>query len=548
MVAVSRYTPELVRAYVDAGYWNERLTVDYWEANARDFPRREAVSDGATSLTWRQAAEGIDRLAAGLLAQGFGKDSVLLVQAFNSIPLLLLRLACEKAGIILSFLHHTFRRAEIEPVIEKTRPFGAAIAGNSGRFDYLSLYLDLQNKYDFLEKLLLLDGGAAAGTVSIPTLIAQPLEPGLPRAVLERQKFRPFEMTAIMTSSGTTGSPKLVEYSPWPRLASGRVYIQRLRMTPDDVVVAFIPLYTGAADMLFHTAPQVGAKQVLHDSFAPEAACRLMESEGATGAIVVPTLLIRLLNFSGLERYDLSRLRFVTCSGGVLSAEIAQQAEERLGAKIIQAYGLMDCGALTSHSLDDPPAARLGSVGRVLDGGELSIVDDDGKEVPPGQPGQIRGRGPHCNGGYFHDQAATDAGWQGGFFSTGDIGRIDPNGFLVLEGRLKDVIIRGGQNISASQVETLLVGHPAIAEAAVVPMADQEMGERACAFVVTVEGRQLSLGDVVAFMKGQGVAAFMIPERLELIREMPTNSAGKVDKSLLRTRVAETIKRERPAG
>ncbi|MEE8395309.1 MAG: fatty acid--CoA ligase family protein [bacterium] len=198
--------------------------------------------------------------------------------------------------------------------------------------------------------------------------------------------------------------------------------------------------------------------------------------------------------------------------------------------------------------MEDPQRARHGTVGKVLDGTEVLIVDGEGNEVPPGQSGRICGRGPHCNGGYFNDRAATDSCWQGGFFDTGDLGRIDPDGFLVLEGRVKDVIIRGGQNISAGEVEAILAGHPAIVEAAVVPMADEEMGERACAFVVAVEGRQLSLGDVVAFMKGQGVAAFMIPERLELIREMPTNSAGKVDKSLLGTRVAETIKRERPAG
>jgi non-ribosomal peptide synthetase component E (peptide arylation enzyme) len=300
------------------------------------------------------------------------------------------------------------------------------------------------------------------------------------------------------------------------------------------VVVACIPLYTGGADLLFHTAPQVAAMQVLLDAFTPEAFCAAVERHHATGAIVVPTMLSRLLSFADLDRFDLASLRFFTCGGGALPYEIGRRIEDRLGAKVIQGYGLMDYGALASHGVDDPQESRLRSNGRVLDGTELRIVDEGGMPLPPGTIGEICAQGPHCVGGYFNDAAATAAAWPDGFFHTGDLGRVDADGFLVLEGRSKDIIIRGGQNISASEVEGVLCGHPGIAEAAVVRMPDAEMGERACAFIVRRPGAALSLAEIGRFMRQAGVAAFKIPERLELIDELPMNRAGnKVNKSLL---------------
>ena len=228
----------------------------------------------------------------------------------------------------------------------------------------------------------------------------------------------------------------------------------------------------------------------------------------------------------------------------MLPYDVGARFEDQIGAKIIQGYGLMDYGALSSNAIDDPREMRLRSNGRLMPGTELRVVDDSGHLLPPHVTGEICARGPHCNGGYFRDPGATDLAWREGFFHTGDLGHVTEDGYVVLEGRSKDIIIRGGQNISASEVETILCRHPAITDAALVRMADQEMGERACAFVVLRAGAALDFKAMVAFMRSQEVATHKIPERLEILPELPMSASGnKVDKRALEAALSSGVTR-----
>jgi 2,3-dihydroxybenzoate---[aryl-carrier protein] ligase len=535
-VMAARYSEDMVRRYVDGGYWRPELTVDFWDRNARERAHEPALADSVVTYTWSEAAQAIDRLAAALLADGYSKYDIVLVQARNSANLMLLRLACEKAGIVLAFLHYGFRRNEIESAAALTQPAGAIFPAFRGKFDFDDCYRELQRRFPTIRRCYHIDGPAERNIGSIAAMLQ--CQPSQPSGGAD-QRFEPFEMTGIVASSGTTGLPKYIEYSPWPRLASGRVYIERLQLTSADVSVACVPLYTGNADLFFHTAPQIGAKQVLLEAFSPQALCAAIEKHRATVAIVVPTMLARLVDFADLKRFDLRSLRFLNCGGGMLPYEIGLRAEQALGGKIIQTYGLMDYGALASHGADDPQTARLNSNGRILDGTELLIVDERGRPVPPGQVGQICARGPHCNGGYFKDPAATAAAWPDGYLRTGDLGQVDEGGFLKLEGRSKDIIIRGGQNISAKELEAILCRHRQVVDAAVVRMADPDMGERACAFIVPKKGAAISFEDISLFIRQQGLAAFKIPERVELVAELPMNTAGKVDKRLLEERLRQ---------
>jgi len=257
----------------------------------------------------------------------------------------------------------------------------------------------------------------------------------------------------------------------------------------------------------------------------------MIERERVTGAVMVPTMIARILQLAGLGGHDLSSLRWVVSGGGMLPYDIGARFEQMTGTKVIQGYGLMDYGALASHGVDDPREMRLRSNGRLLPGTELRVLDENQRPLPAGATGEICARGPYCNGGYIGDPAGMNAAWRDGYFHTGDLGRLTGDGFLVLEGRSKDIIIRGGQNISAPEVEMVLCRHPAVADAALVAMPDQEMGERACAFVVLRPGARLGFEAMVEFMKSQEVAAWKIPERLEIIAEFPMTAAGnKVDK------------------
>ena len=318
------------------------------------------------------------------------------------------------------------------------------------------------------------------------------------------------------------------------------MYIERLGITERDVILTCIPFHTGGGDMQFHATPQVGARFVVQSHFAPDATCSLIAREGVTGAVMVPTMIARIAGLPNLDAYDLSTLRWVVCGGGMLPYDVGARFEDTTGAKIVQGYGLMDYGALASHGVDDPREMRLRSNGRLMPGTEFLVLDEAGRPLPQGAIGEICARGPHCNGDYISDPKGMRIAWRDGFFHTGDLGRVTEDGYLVLEGRSKDIIIRGGQNISAHEVTTILCRHPAILDAALVRMSDHELGERACAFVVLHPGRALDFAEMVAFMKSQEVAIYKIPERLEIVTQFPMTAAGnKVDKRALEARLRE---------
>jgi len=524
MTAIKRYTDEMIDAWVAAGHWCPERTVDYWRRNAQSRPDAGALADAQSAYTWSEAMRAVDGIAAGMVAAGVPRDGVLLAQGPNSALFVLFRLACEEAGVIPAFLHAGFRRAEIDAVAEKVDPAGAVI-GADGRFDAVGLYRDLRGRLPGMSQLFSIERNSQ----DLPSIAEFAQGPALPG--IRDRRIRPYEMTGIVTSSGTTGLPKCIEYSCWPRLASGRVYIERLKITERDVVLSCLPFSTGGGDMQFHTTAQAGAKFIVLPQFSPESACAMIERERVTGAVVVPTMIARILQLPGLGGHDLSSLRWVTSGGGMLPYDIGARFEQATGAKIIQGYGLMDYGALASHGVDDPREMRLRSNGLLLPGTELQVLDEHQRPLPPGATGEICARGPHCNGGYIGDPSGVGAAWRDGYFHTGDLGHLTSEGFLVLEGRSKDIIIRGGQNISAPEVEMILCRHPAVADAALVALPDQEMGERACAFVVLRPGATLDFGAMLEFMKSQEVAAWKIPERLEIIAEFPMTAAGnKVDK------------------
>lgn len=533
MGKVARYTAELIRRYTEAGHWRADYAVDYWKRNARESAEREALVAPDGRYTWRAACGAIDRIVARLRADGWRRDDVLVLQAPNSAQLLLLRLACEEAGVITACLPVTFSRAEITAVVGQLSPRGVALPTSPRGEELLALYEELSGADGRLSLRYGLGEGLLKGARSLAAWLGEAsVEQGKPS---RSQRFGPYEYPSVVTSSGTTGAPKCIEHTACARLAAGRQYIDRLRLTSSDVIGGFTSLYSGNCDLvLYHAAPQAGARVVLLDHFTPEGACGLIERERITGAIFVPTLLHRLLAYPRLGTHDLSSLRFITSFGAMLAPEMAARAEAKLGVRVIQGYGAAEYGALASTALDDPDDVRLRGVGRPLPHTEVEVRDDSGKVLPPGSTGRIFARGPYCVGGFVHDRAATQEAWRTGFFAPGDLGRIDEQGYLWLDGRARDIIIRGGQNIVSQEIEDVLLRHPAIHEVAAVRVPDPEMGERVGIFVVPAEGAPPTLADLRAFMLERGLAKFKLPEYLEVIDALPLNPAGtKVNKRVL---------------
>jgi non-ribosomal peptide synthetase component E (peptide arylation enzyme) len=545
MGQVARYTQAMIDTYVAKGYWKPALTVDYWEQHASRFPEQEAVVDSTRRVTWREAVQMIHCLTAAFLQRGLKKDDVLLCQLYNSVSLTLLRLACEKAGIVLALVPTTFREAEIAAILGQTRAVGAVFPARFRHFDYVRMFTDLQRSFDHLTHLFAVGQETPRGLASLDDMMRTSF-PSM-KECLDSQKFTPFEFTEIVTTSGSTGLPKCVEWTACARLATAREYISRLCLTQHDVVAAFSPSISGSAETLVHrTPPQLGMKTVMLEHFTPEQACQLVQSERVTVAGAVPTHLVRLVHFPGVHDYDLRSLRLLLVSGGSLPYHVGREIEKLLGCKVVQGYGGMDIGAVTVGERRAPQRVRLTTVGKPLEGNVVTLVDPEtGAEVPQGGVGVVTVEGPHCVGGYFRNPTATREARRHGKFDMGDLGMFTTDGDLVLCGRVKDIIIRGGQTIHPKEVEDLLGQHPRIAEVALVRMPDEEMGERICAFVVLKPGQTLTFDEMVAFLKAQQIALYKIPERLEVVCELPLVPGGnKVNKRQLEDALQKKLQSE----
>jgi non-ribosomal peptide synthetase component E (peptide arylation enzyme) len=442
------------------------------------------------------------------------------------------------------------RHKELAHIIEKIDPRAIIIPGIYRKFNYLDMVQELKQTYPNLAYCFLLDstisGPYPEGVYSLPDLVAQSWENKVDMGLLEKRKFHSTgDVGALTSTSGTTGVPKIVEWPLAPRVMTSKCRVEIWKLTGEDIAMAVAPFAGGAAGTLtYFAAPLVGAKIVLLEEFTPEGALEMIQKEKVTCIGVVPTHIIRMLECD-LSKYDLSSLRFIRSAGGYLPPQVAMEAEERLGGKITSDLGTQDVGSVSGCSIDDPPDVRRRTVGKPLRGNVIKLLDENGKEVPPGEPGILYMRGPHSPAGYWRDPEATrevfdDDNWT----TTGDIVTLE-DGRIWIMGRQKDVIIRGGQNIYPAEIEGLLNEHPKVASIAIVAMPDREFGEKACAYVVPKPGETFTFDDMIQFLKAKKLAMYKLPERLEIIQAMPTvGDSGKVDKKVLKKDIEDKVSAE----
>jgi 2,3-dihydroxybenzoate-AMP ligase len=539
---VIRYTQPMVDEFVRDGHWTDQNFYDFYERNACQFGDREALVDSKYRVTWSEAKLLVDAIASAWVDAGIPKSARIIIQAPNSVYGFLARVAAERAGLVSLTAFATLRQNELEYMLEKTQAEVAVIPHVFRGFDYLSMYKELMQRFPSLKKIYLFDDevpvDAPAGTASL-TMTAQAYRSKVDSKALEQRRFDPFfDVALLTTTSGTTGLPKLVEWPLAPRVCTSKGRIDLWQLTRDDITMAIAPHAGGAAGTLtYFAAPLCGAKTVLLEDFDPERALATIAREKVTAIGVVPTHLVRMLE-QDVEKYDLSSLRFIRSAGGYLSPQLAQEAEARFGAVITSDLGTQDKGSVSGCQVSDPGELRRLTVGQMLPGNKVKLLGEDGREVPPNEPGVLWFRGPHSPAGYYRDEAMTaDVFDQAGWCTTEDIVKFD-QGCLWILGRQKDVIIRGGQNIYPAEIEGLMNEYPAVAAVAVVAMPDPEFGERSCAFVVPRQGKSIRLDEIKEFLGAKKVAKYKWPERLELIEVMPTvGDSGKVDKKALKQRL-----------
>ena len=514
-----------------------KTAADWCDDNARRVGGKEALVDARRRLTWEQTGKLSDALALGLLDLGMERDGHVLIQMPNSAELFLTRLACEKAGLRLVTVAPSLRRAELEPIVRFTRPEAVIMPAAYRGFRHLELLERV--RIPELRHVLAAWEEVPAGCHSVEEILSS-TAPSERRSLLSGTRYGVEDVCQLATTSGSTGVPKCAAVPLYTRLLTAWMHLQRFQVGEDDTLCAVTAIISGVADgLVYNGVCQAGGRVVLMDHFDPRRTCEAVARERVNVLPMVPTMISRLLALDDLDDYDLGSLRIIVSHGSSLPHDLGHAAEARLGCRIMQGYGSVDCGGLCATSWDDPPDVRISSVGRPLEGNEMQVADGDGCEVSPGETGRLWVRGLPSDARFLDNPELNRRRRADGFLDLEEWGRMDERGNIYLMGRDQDLIIRGGQNIFPADLENLLARHPKVREAAVVGYADPEMGERIAACVIPESGASLTLEEVTEFLRDQGLALFKRPDRLELMDGFPKVASGdKVDKRALRGSLA----------
>ena len=535
------YTDNMIQDYTDKGYWKDVSYADLYEQCAEKYPNKEALVDSEKRLTWSEANLQANRIALKFVELGLEKDDIVICHLPNMVELNLILAACNKAGLIYAGVVRTLRDEEISFISKTTEAEGYLSVREFRNYDYWDMIQRIRPDVPSLTNIFVVKGDVPEGAISIQEVIQEPLEERYSVEVLKKRQVKYHEVESISFTSGTTGFPKVVEWPQTARTFAAESHMKKIQMNGDDVIGAIAPVF-GAGRSGFFFPPFCGAKTVHMEHFGGKRALELIEKEKITLPAVVPTQLAMMLNDPDFDKYDLSSVRVIYSGGAPMPTELAREIETKFGAVLINHYGGMDAGGLSACSVDDPPEVRFFSVGKAHVGNEIRILDEEDKDVPQGEVGAINFRGPGAAGGYYKDPKMTEEKWGSGWFNMGDLGKFDEKGNLMIVGRQKDVIIRGGQNIYAAEVENAIQANPKIVSAALVAYPDKVMGERACVFIVPANKEdEITLEELGSFLKGKGLSAYKIPERIEPIESMPLVSDSKIDKKTLKSMLEKEL-------
>ncbi|EFC0132515.1 medium-chain fatty-acid--CoA ligase [Escherichia coli] len=519
-------------AYRQQGLWGDASLADYWQQTARAMPDKIAVVDNhGASYTYSALDHAASCLANWMLAKGIESGDRIAFQLPGWCEFTVIYLACLKIGAVSVPLLPSWREAELVWVLNKCQAkmfFAPTLFKQTRPVD---LILPLQNQLPQLQQIVGVDKLApATSSLSLSQIIAD--NTPLTTAITVHGD----ELAAVLFTSGTEGLPKGVMLTHNNILASERAYCARLNLTWQDVFMMPAPL--GHATGFLHgvTAPfLIGARSVLLDIFTPDACLALLEQQRCTCMLGATPFVYDLLNLLEKQPADLSALRFFLCGGTTIPKKVARECQQR-GIKLLSVYGSTESSPHAVVNLDDPLSRFMHTDGYAAAGVEIKVVDDARKTLPPGYEGEEASRGPNVFMGYFDEpeltaRALDEEGW----YYSGDLCRMDEAGYIKITGRKKDIIVRGGENISSREVEDILLQHPKIHDACVVAMPDERLGERSCAYVVLkAPHHSLSLEDVVTFFSRKRVAKYKYPEHIVVIEKLPRTASGKIQKFLLR--------------
>ena len=536
------FPAEFAARYRERGYWRDRSLATEFAAVFARYAERTALIDGDRRFTYAELDRLSDNLALNLYAIGLRPLDRVVPPLPNVAEYVILYLALQKLGAIPIAALVTHRYAEISQFVRLAGARACVYPASVGDFVYVPVIERVQREHPVLELRIVL-GQAGPGEHALSELIERPAT--LPASLLHELAIDPADPCIFQLSGGTTGIPKLIPRTHNDYAYNSRVAAEVAGVTHDSVLLLVLPIAhnlplacPGIQGFLFN-----GATVVLHANTRPAEMFALIAKHRVTHLKVVPALLIRLINDPAVREHVLDSVLQIQSGGQRMQPEVRLRTRELFRNAFVQENFGMSEGLLMFVRKGDPEEVLLETCGRpVCADDEVRLIDDEGAEVADGEVGELSCRGPYTLRGYYGvpeynaKQFTAD-----GFYRSGDLMRRHPSGNYVVEGRKKDLINRGGEKISAEEVENLILSHPAVQNVACVPMPDAAMGEKMCAFVILKPGQTLTLAELVGFLQRYEIAKFKLPERLEVLAEFPLSTFGKVSKKALAERVAAAL-------
>ena len=540
------FPPEFAERYRERGYWADKSLAQEFKVVFERYAERVALIDRDRSITYAELDRLSSNLALHLLGAGLAPLDRVVVQLPNVAEFVILYFALQKVGCIPIAALVTHRYAEISQFVQLSGATACVIPDRLGDCDYAAI-VDRIRKESATLKVAIILGEPREGFLSLSEMIAMP--PRLPASALSAIRTDPTDPAVFQLSGGTTGIPKLIPRTHNDYAYNSKTAASVCGVNADSILLIVLPIAhnlplacPGIQGFMFQ-----GGRVVLSTSTKPDDMCALIERHRVTHLKVVPALLIRLLNDPAVKKFDLSSLRYIQSGGQRLQPEVRLLSRKLIPSAFVQENFGMSEGLIMFVRIDDPEDVRLETVGRpVSPDDEVRITDDEGKEVPFGEVGELCCRGPYTLRGYFgvpEYNARTFT--PDGFYRSGDLMRQHPSGNYMVEGRKKDLINRGGEKISAEEVENLILSHPSVKNVACIAVPDPDLGERMCACVLLRDAASLRFDELKTFLLGKEIAKYKIPERLEILPDFPLSTFGKVSKKKLVEMISPRVTAER---
>lgn len=526
---VDPWPAEFAERYRAAGYWRDE-TLDgllrQWAARSGD---AVAVVEGGpddSRLSYAELDGRVDRVASGLRALGIGKADRVVVHLPNTVEFVVVFFALMRCGAVPVLALPAHRHVEIEHFVALAEAVAYVIPERLDGFDYRELATRVAEGAPSLRHVVVAGGdpGPFVGLDDLPVGTSDPFpEPDSG------------EVAVLLISGGTTGKPKLIPRTHRDYAYNARASAEMCELTSDDVYLACLPIahnFPLACPGLLG-AFGVGARVVLAPAPSPDVGLSLVERERVTVTALVPPMARMWVEVAEWDTHDRSSFRLLQVGGAKLDAALARRITPALGCRVQQVFGMAE-GLLNYTRLDDPDDLIADTQGRPLcPDDEVRVVAPSGHDVEPGEEGELWTRGPYTLRGYYRAPEYNASTFTpDGFYRSGDLVRQLSSGHLVVTGRVKDVINRGGENVSAATLEEHLLEHPAIAQAAVFGIPDENVGELVCAVVTLVADapRAPKLRELRAWLAGRGLARFFNPDKLIVRDSLPFTAVGKIDK------------------